>query len=148
MFRQMLFTLVLIAGAAEAQVPSPAGPASPDATRIVQGYVDAFNRRDIDAMLAVAADSLEWINLSGATASLETSGKDALAKGLRSYFESCPSCRSSIAILGQSGPFLVATERATWESGGAVKAQESLSVYEIRDGKILRVWYFPAVRQP
>jgi hypothetical protein len=35
-------------------------------------------------------------------------------------------------------------ERASWSGKNRAKSQRSLSVYEFRNGKILRVYYFPA----
>lgn len=49
-------------------------------------------------------------------------------------FESCPSCRSSVAVS--------AVETAIWFSKGVQRSQSSLSVHELEDGKVLRVWYF------
>lgn len=129
--------------------PAPAPALAPDAgAQLVQSFVDAFNQRKLDSMMALATDSVEWLNLSGATVSTEAAGKEALTQSLKSYFASCPSCRSEITILGQSGPFLVAIERAIWESGGVTKSQESMSVYQLEKSLIQRVWYFPAVRPP
>ncbi len=38
-----------------------------------------------------------------------------------------------------------AVETAHWQSKGQERSQASLSVYEIIDGKVRRVWYYPVV---
>lgn len=154
--RFLLSALVLASGlclcpaaAAPVGAQEPAGPQSAlpaDPARLVERFVDAFNRRDLEAISALAADSVEWLSVSEAKISTETAGREALLTSLKSYFASCPSCKSTVKILGVTGPFISALERATWTKGSEAKAQESLSVYEVRDGRILRVWYFPAVK--
>ena len=41
------------------------------------------------------------------------------------------------------GRFAAVRERAYWMRGGVEVSQASLAVYEIRDGLIRRVWYYP-----
>jgi len=47
-----------------------------------------------------------------------------------------------------AGSRVTALERATLGGGGAQRAQLSLSVYEFKDGRIARVYYFPAEPAP
>ncbi len=43
-----------------------------------------------------------------------------------------------------SGSFVAVRERAFWQGKDGEKSQFSLAVYEVRNEKIVRVWYFPA----
>ncbi len=42
--------------------------------------------------------------------------------------------------------FVTVWERAHWERGGEPASQSALAVYEIADGHIVRIWYYPAMK--
>ena len=68
---------------------------------------------------------------------------------LAGYFKSLPDVRSEMFDITQTGVFVSYRERASWTAkDGKPRAQQALAVYEMRDGLIVRVWYFPAVREP
>ena len=125
-----------------------AGGAPADPTEVVRRFVEAFDRHELDALLALAHPEVEWLTVAGAEIEVETRGHDALRASLASYFASCPSCRSTVEIYQVVGPYVSALEHAEWEKEGAKRRQSSLSVYEIVDGLVRRVWYFPAVPAP
>ena len=108
-------------------------------------FVAAFTRHDLPAFLSFTHPEIEWLTITGSTVAVETSGREALDASMTSYFASCPSCRSTVEISAVNGDFVTAVETATWESKGTLRAQSSLSVYEFVEGKIRRVWYYPAV---
>lgn len=114
--------------------------------RIVEAFVQAFNVRDVDGMLALVTDDVEWLSMDGASVSVETSGKAALAESMQNYFASCPSCRSEVAIGAQTTARVAAVETATWSTATGTRAQRSLSVYEFAGDLIRRVSYYPAER--
>jgi len=125
-----------------------AGAQSPpaDSTEVVRRFVDAFNARELDALLALAHPEVEWLSISGSQVAVETRGREALGESLRGYFTSCPSCRSTVEIYQVVGTYVSALEHAEWDKDGARLRQSSLSIYEIVDGLVRRVWYYPAVR--
>jgi hypothetical protein len=41
-------------------------------------FVAAFNPHDVEVMLSLADDEIEWINIAGATSAIETAGKGPL----------------------------------------------------------------------
>ena len=43
-----------------------------------------------------------------------------------------------------SGSFVAIREHVRWQTETGEKSQAALAVYEVRDGKIRRVWYYPA----
>ncbi|MDQ3068281.1 MAG: nuclear transport factor 2 family protein [Acidobacteriota bacterium] len=109
----------------------------------MRAFVAAFNARDIEAMLALADDAIEWISVDGAKLSTETAGKAALRSSMTTYFKSCPTCRSSVEIGTVSADRVTALETAMWTAAGVERAQRGVSVYEFAGGRIRRVYYFP-----
>ncbi len=122
--------------------------AAANGAAVVRHFVDAFNEHDIDAMLAHVADDFLWMSVKGGTITIESRGHDQLRSAMSDYFSSIPSARSDLRSVVESGPFVQAIEQAFWESDGVEKSQCSVSVYEIADGKIVNVWYFPAYQCP
>lgn len=110
----------------------------------VRDFVEAFNARNIDLMLELVDENLQWLSVDGAKVSIETQGKAALRQSMMRYFSSCPSCKSSLEWVQSAGTRITTMERASWSSQSEVKSQRSLSVYEFSGDKILRVYYFPA----
>lgn len=142
-----LAVLALLAGcgALHAQELAPPSDEAPAGIVTVRAFVAAFNARDLDGMLALADDAVEWASVDGTKVALETAGKEALRASMTSYFASCPSCRSTLEWVKAAGSRVAALERASWTNAkGEAKSQASLSVYELRDGRIARVYYFPA----
>jgi len=123
---------------------SLAGPAEGLAEKQVREFVEAFNSRDVDRMISLVDENIEWLQIDGSKITVNTSGKAALRESMTHYFRSCPSCKSSLEWVQTAGNRTLAMERASWTSKQGPKSQSSLSVYEFRDGKILRVYYFPA----
>ena len=124
-------------------VPNPVAQPSSHAAA-VRGFVDAFNARDIDAMLALATDDVEWLSVDGSKMSVETAGKDALRTSMTAYFKSCPTCRGTVEILGATVARVSTIETATWTDASGPRAQQGMSILEFRDGRIRRVYYFAA----
>jgi len=123
------------------------GPAAGDAPpgEVVDRFVAAFNDRDFRTLLALAHRDIEWLSVDASGVSTETRGRTALQASLSEYFDSCPSCRSDVVVGAVTGPYVAAVETAHWTSaGGDERSQSSLSVYEILDGRVRRVWYYPA----
>ena len=53
--------------------------------------------------------------------------------------------RMTKPVIKVSGRYVTVRERASWTSkSGEKRSQASLAVYEIRDGLVARVWYYPA----
>ncbi len=112
--------------------------------KLVRDFVAAFNARELDSMLSMVNEKVQWLNLNGSNVSVEAEGKSALRETMERYFQSCPTCKSSLEWIQTAGGRVTAMERATWSTKTGARAQRSLSVYEFSDGKILRVYYFPA----
>ena len=139
----IIMSIFLLAGILTLAAPVQAAP---DHSQTVQAFVAAFNARDVDAMLALVTDDIEWLSVDGASVAVETSGKAALAESMRKYFASCPTCRSEVAIGARTTARVAAVETATWTASSGARMQRSLSIYEFADGRIRRVFYYPAER--
>ena len=115
-----------------------------EAVATVKGFVAAFNEKDIDGMLKLAATDIQWMSVSGQTITSEAATQEALKTAMSGYFASVPSARSEIRAIHQSASFVFALEEASWTSNEVEKSQCSMAVYELVEGKIKHVWYFPA----
>ncbi len=113
-------------------------------TEVVERFVSAFNEHDVDAMLEFAAPDMRWMSVSGDRISVETSTHAELLAAMAGYFESTPGARAEILSVSESGRFVHTLEQAFWPSGGAERSQCSMAVYELIEGTIQSVWYFPA----
>lgn len=123
------------------QVPVTSNPAK---ANTVHAYTNAFNTRDVDGMLALATDNVEWISLDGRDLLMGADGAENLSTTMLQYFDSCGSCRASLQWTKTTDERVVALEEASWDADGERKAQSALSVYEFEGEKIRRVYYFPA----
>lgn len=111
----------------------------------VRGMANAFNSHDVPGMLEFVQDSIQWYSVQAGAITVEAIGKAALEDGMESYFTALPSAHSELLSVEGLGPFVTTRELASWEADGEPQAQASVGVYEVRDGLVLRVWYFPSV---
>ena len=115
----------------------------------LRAYLDAYNRHEPDAVAALLAPNVKWLSLDADKLSVDGDGREALQKWLTGYYKSLPDVRSDFLAIEQAGPFLSVRERAAWTAkDGTKRSQQGHGVYEIHDGLIARVWYFPSVRDP
>jgi ketosteroid isomerase-like protein len=119
-----------------------------DREKLVREFVEAFNTRKIEKMLELADENIQWLIIDGIKISVETEGKKALRDSMEKYFRDCPTCKSSLEWVQIAGSRVTAKEKASWMSKNGPREQSSLSVYEFRNGKILRVYYFPVDIEP
>jgi hypothetical protein len=140
-----LWLMILVTAVGVPASPAPHSVnSSIEPEQQVRAFVEAFNARDIDLMLTLADENIQWLIVDGTKVSVETEGKAALRESMVRYFGSCPSCKSSLESIQRAGSRVTAMERASWTGKSGVKSQRSLSVYEFRGDKILRVYYFSA----
>ena len=110
----------------------------------VRDYVVAYNEKDVDAMLNMVSDDVQWLNVTGDKVSVEAQGKLRLRESLTAYFKSTPSAKSDLEWVQATASRVAAMERASWQGKSGPRSQASLSVYEFRGGLISRVYYYPA----
>lgn len=110
----------------------------------VENFVQAFNERNLEGMLALVAEDVQWLSIDGQKLSTETTNKTELSIAMQDYFSGCESCRSNIKNINSNKNWVCATETASWNSKTGSKSQSSFSVYEFENGLIKRVYYFPS----
>ena len=54
----------------------------------VRDYVAAFNEQNIDSMLSMATDDIQWLMVAGDKITVETQGKAQLRASMTAYFKS------------------------------------------------------------
>ena len=95
-------------------------------------------------MMALADDAIVWLAVEGDSTTVMTNGTEALREEMKGYFGPNASPKSAVEILKSHGNFVTALERAYWMQDGEEKSQASFAVYEVTEGKVRRVWYYPA----
>ena len=140
---------VIAAGPALAQLPGmqmegqvPTSERTPE--DVIRAQLDAFNAHSADAMAANLHESFAWFAVDSDVMTLETQGRGPFRESMTQYFRALPSARAQIEQLTVAGNYVTTVERAYWVQNGVETSQASLAVYEIRDGFIYRVWYYPA----
>lgn len=121
------------------------GAPEPDPRQIVERFLEAFNRHDVEAMLALAHPDVQWLSVDGDKISVETAGQAALRDSMKGYFASLPTVRSTFESTLVAGPYVTVVERARWQGKSGERTQAALAVYEVREGKVRRVWYYPVL---
>ncbi len=143
MNRAQVLVLVL---AVSLQAAPAAQELEPKSKQAVRALVAAFNAHDVEMMLEACAEDIMWMTVGADKIVVEASGASALREGMDAYFKRVPSASSVLRSAVESGPFVVTVEEATWQSGGETKSQCSAAVYEVEQGKVQNVWYFPSHR--
>lgn len=117
--------------------------------RTLRTYLDAFNRHDPAAVAAMLSPTVKWFSVDSDKLNLEGDGREAVRLWLTQYFQSQPDVRSEFLSLEQTGILVAVREEVTWtDASRARHRQQSHGVFQIRQGLITHVWYFPAARQP
>lgn len=127
--------LITIASAADESVESRQ-------EKIVHSYVEAFNAHNVEAMLRMVTDDVQWLTIAGDKIATETDNKEELRLGMERYFESCSTCKSSLMHVFSSGERVSALEVASFETAQGIQKQKSISIYEFSGNLIKRVYYF------
>lgn len=123
----------------EPTVPSPTPtPTPPSAKTVALELIEAFNRHEPEAMAALVSDDFELYYVNDAGASERAlRGPEQLAEEMTQYFAVHPSVRSEV-VETVDGPAYVSFREQI------VGGKSSIAVYEVRDGRVKRVWYYPA----
>jgi ketosteroid isomerase-like protein len=140
--RTALGIALLAAGTSGAAAP----PAESAEAATVRAYFAAYNAHDIDAVVKLLHADFVWLNVVEDTIAVEVRGQEAVRTSLTGYFRGLPTARSEIESIATLGPWVSVRERAHWTGKSGARSQASLSVYEVRDGLLRRVWYYPSVK--
>ena len=136
MHRVLLGLLLVVAatGPGFAQVSNPLDPVG-----VVPEYITAQNRHDIDRMLSLLADQVEFrIGLSKATLASASENHAQLRTRFTRIAENLPNARTEVLELISDGSVIMTKERTTGLPGGG--SDTGLAMYRVRDGKIETLW--------
>lgn len=136
MHRVLLDLLLVVAatGPGFAQASNPLDPVG-----VVREYIAAQNRHDIDRMLSLLADQVEFrIGFSKATLTSASENHAQLRTRFTRMAENLPNARTEVLELISDGSVIMTKERTTGLPGGG--SDTGLAMYRVRDGKIETLW--------
>jgi ketosteroid isomerase-like protein len=114
---------------------------SQENVEIVHRLMDAWNRQDIEAMLALADPQIEYVNAPAAVEPGTRRGHDELAAVARTQWESLPGAHQEIDRLHDRGDEIISVGRVSRLMPGsdARLGNPILLSWKIRDGRITRI---------
>ncbi|MCP5117066.1 MAG: nuclear transport factor 2 family protein [bacterium] len=141
-----LLKLALCAVLATTTGVAPAWAEEPSAAEVVKALLAAFNDHSPERMAELVSEDFELFYVAESETTLGLRGPEALQTEMRGYFGNLPTVRSEAEISVASGSYVAFKETVSWQHEGEERSQLSLVVYQVRDGKIRRAWYYPAER--
>ena len=114
---------------------------SQENVEIVRRMNDAWNRHDLETMLALGDPEIEYVNSPTAVEPGTRHGHDELTAVLRTQWEMLSDARSEIERIYDRGEEIIALSRLSRRMPGSearIEAQSLIS-WTIRDGKVTRV---------
>ncbi|MFC5740114.1 nuclear transport factor 2 family protein [Dyella tabacisoli] len=114
---------------------------SSDPEQVVQAQLDAYNKHDVEAMAACYADDVTIVDLSGKRPPIK--GIPAL-KETYAFLAKVPKTFAAKVVTRMvNGPIVIDREHVIGVPEDKSKP-DPIAVYEVRDGKILNVWFPPS----
>ena len=107
-------------------------PGAKEREILVRKFIDAFNRQDPEAMMTMMAPDIQWLSVDGEKISSEGSSREAIGASMKTYFKSCPTCRSRLDGVVATSKRLSAVEIAQWKKGEISKEQRSICFHSPR----------------
>ncbi len=111
----------------------------------MQAQVEAYNKHDVEAFLSCYADNATVYWLDGKKASVQ--GTEGLRKEY-AFLGRIPAAGAGFGVdvvtQAITGPTVANVEHTRGLPPNAPPRPDTLVIYEVRDGKILNVWFAPA----
>ncbi|HSP95485.1 MAG TPA: nuclear transport factor 2 family protein [Thermoanaerobaculia bacterium] len=114
--------------------PRPALAAARVPESVAQSRIEAYNRRDIEALVGLYAPDAR---LYEPPDRLRDSGIEQIRQTFVRRFASAPGAKITVTQRMTQGNFVVDREV---ETGGTGQPESALVISEIREAKIVRVW--------
>ena len=111
---------------------------------VISRVTAAFNAHDVEGLAALMTEDIRWMSVLGDTLGVEAAGIEAFRASMTAYFANVPGARSEVEAVIANGKYLSFRERAFWQGPDGERSMASIGVYELREGKVARVWYYPA----
>lgn len=115
---------------------------------LIEAYIDAYNRKDVEGMLMCLADNVFFQNISGGEVTAEASDKQSfadMAKSGASAFETRhQKVVNAITVAGTTlaqidYAAVVATDLPNGWKAGQTLAFSGSSAFRVKDGKIVSI---------
>ncbi|MCB0480985.1 MAG: nuclear transport factor 2 family protein [Flavobacteriales bacterium] len=110
--------------------------------QVLNEQVEAFNQHDVARMAQNVSDDFVWYSVMSDSVTIESSGRAAFTKAMTGYFSHYENVKSTIQSTTISGNKISFEENVSWPEEDVIQEQSALGVYEIKNGKITRAWYF------
>ena len=137
----LLLTLLLVGCASTS--PSSSGRSTGSTAAVVQGYEAAFNAHSPEQVGRWLHEELSWLAIDGDQVRVEARGRAAMLQWLHVYFAQLPDVRAQIETFHGDGRYVAVHECLSWRHEGQARQQCAHGTYEIDNGLIRRVWYWP-----
>ena len=114
---------------------------SQENVEIVRRLLGAWNRKDADAMLALADPEVEYVNAPGAIEPGTRRGHDELVRVLRTQWDALPGGEQEIDRIYDRGDQIISIGRVSrLMPGGEARIDTAiLLAWTIRAGKVVRI---------
>lgn len=109
---------------------------------VVQQQLDAYNARDIEALMACYADDARQFEHP---AKLLASGSAEIRARFIARFAE-PNLHAQLLQRVVSGNFVIDHERVTCTFPEGMGTQELIAIYELRQDRIANAWFIPSVK--
>lgn len=110
---------------------------------ILNAQVEAFNKKDIEALAANVTDDFKFFYVTADELLTETEGKEAFKKSMGNYYKHIVIIHSTIEEYVVQGSFISFREKVAYTTAeGKSGESSSMGVYQIKDGLISRAWYY------
>lgn len=112
-----------------------------DPTTVVQAQMDAFNAHDVEAFLSTFAPDVKVYKFPD---SLVNEGVDSLRAVYEAAFANHPDVHAALTHRIVQGSIVIDHESVTGMTTHD-KAQSTIAIYEVRDGRIATFWFIQYV---
>lgn len=114
-------------------------PALPDPASVVQRQLDAYNRKDLESLVAAYADDAELLEQTGAQLAR---GSAAIRERFRLRFSE-PNLHATLLHRMVCGAMVIDHERVTRTFPEGPGTIELVMIYEVLGDRIARSWVIP-----
>lgn len=118
--------------------------AAPTPTEVVESFIQAYNKHDVELLVQHTSESVRWMHISGSKVEVETSDRTEFGAAMTDYFETLKDANATIIQIIDSGSYVSTVERVTWDNDGEQLSQCSIGTFKVQAGKLAEFWYFPA----
>lgn len=115
-----------------------------DYTDRVRAQKEAFNNKDLDALLAGLAADYEFWQVTPDGPKLLAQGPDQVRERIGAIFAAPGYLGSAVESVSAAGNVVSAVEIDRFATPDGEQSFRSLGVYEYRGDKLIRAWNFPA----